>query len=111
MPKLMSTMEAPTPAAVGSGFIPRRAPGTEATHLGADYILLDPSGTKLRGLNRTGARVWELADGARSVAEIARMLSEESKAPLARVEADVLGFVTLLSSKRLFLAGDTGGPP
>jgi hypothetical protein len=49
-------------------------------------------------LNQIGAAVWLLLDGARSVQEIARMITETLPADPAKVETDVQAFVDSLAS-------------
>ena len=44
--------------------------------VGEQAVMLDAAGTVARGINETGARVWELIDGRRTVAEIARELDD-----------------------------------
>ncbi|MFZ5471911.1 MAG: PqqD family protein [Myxococcota bacterium] len=86
-------------------FVPRRVEGTEASRLGADFVLLDSAGKMLRGLNATGAKVWELIDGCRSAEEIAAHLASDAGAPLERVRPDVLSFLGQLFDRRLVTGG------
>ena len=79
----------------------RRRAGAEGSRLGAEYVLLDPSGTMLRGLNENGARIWESLDGVRTLAQIASTLAEAHGADEARVLSDVLRFASLLVEKGL----------
>lgn len=80
---------------------PRRARGAEASTFGADFVLLDPSGDMLRGLNPSGRRVWELIDGVRTASEIARLLAAEWAIDLSRAESDVARFLDALSARGL----------
>ena len=81
--------------------VPSALPGAEGSRLGADFVILDGAGRTLRGLNATGARVWELIDGRRSVEEIAREVALEFSAPEEPVLRDVLAFLELLRTKGL----------
>ena len=49
--------------------------------------------TVLLRLDDVGARIWELCDGGRAVADIVALLCEEFDAPEAVVQADVLEFI------------------
>jgi hypothetical protein len=55
----------------------------------------------LRGLNETGARAWELVDGARSIREIADRISSELGLAAARVLEDLIAFFRRLSEREL----------
>ena len=79
----------------------QRAAGVETATLGGEKVVLDSQGRKLRGLNATGARVWDLIDGVRSVEDIARALAAESGIDLSRALADVQAFVQLLLDRNL----------
>jgi hypothetical protein len=64
-------------------------------------VILDGDGGQLLGLNKVGGRAWELCDGARSVEEIAKTISDEYGEDLARVRADVEQFVRELVEAKL----------
>jgi len=55
----------------------------------------------LRGLNGTAARVWELSDGSKSIADISNAIAQEYCAPVQRVLPDVTSFVEQLLAKGL----------
>jgi pyrroloquinoline quinone biosynthesis protein D len=76
--------------------IVRRKSGAESTRLGRDCVVLDSTGEMLRGLNGTAARVWELADGRKSIGEISSEIALEYTAPVQRVLKDVVSFVERL---------------
>ena len=65
--------------------------------------MLDAEGRKLRGLNRTGARIWELIDGRRSLAEIASRIAAEFQVTPERALQDVAPFVSQLAQRRLLM--------
>lgn len=91
-----------------AGQIPLKAAGTDASVVGAELVVLDTEGRVIRALNPTGARIWELIDGRRSLGEIAALLAGEFRIPADRALQDVTPFVAQLASKRLlsFNAGD-----
>jgi pyrroloquinoline quinone biosynthesis protein D len=79
----------------------RHAPGIETATLAGEKVILDPHGRKLRGLNSTGAQVWELLDGKRTVREVARALANSAGVDEARALTDVQAFLTELESRQL----------
>ena len=76
--------------------VPRRRAGVEVEVVGDQAVMLDASGTIARGLNATAARVWELMDGRRTIAEIAVELHDEGD-----VSGDVLEFCSALLERGL----------
>jgi hypothetical protein len=76
--------------------VPSRRPGAEGQRFGADFVVIDPAGRMLRGLNETAARVWELSDGTRTARAVAVSLAEEYQQDLEPVLTDTLRFLTLL---------------
>jgi pyrroloquinoline quinone biosynthesis protein D len=83
------------------GLVPRIVEGVETSRLGDDFVVLDHQGRMLRGLSPTGARVFELMDGARSTGEIASLLASEFGIPLERAFEDVRRFLRALSDWQL----------
>ena len=67
-------------------------------------MLLDLDGGTYFALNEVGARVWELSDGSRTVAEIATLLADEYDAPAAVIKADVLELLGELEVEQLVTA-------
>jgi len=64
-------------------------------------MLLDLDGGMYFALNDVGARVWELCDGTRTVAEISSLLANEYDAPAAMIEGDVLELLGELETEQL----------
>ena len=69
--------------------------------IGGETILLVLQEEKLMGLNRVAGRIWQLADGTRSAAEIAASVAGDSGAPRERILEDTLSFVRLLEARGL----------
>lgn len=86
---------------VSAESIPKPVVGAEASAFGSDYVVLDPPGRFLRGLNETGARVWQLCDGERSAQEIAQEIASEFGADVRAVLGDVIAFLEALSARGL----------
>jgi hypothetical protein len=72
--------------------LPRQAPNVVSRQIDDEAVLVHPLQGKVRVLNAVGARVWELADGQRTVAEIAQTITAEYDVELPRAQADVLAF-------------------
>ncbi|MFN7132153.1 MAG: PqqD family protein [Myxococcales bacterium] len=90
--------------------VPARDPRCESCRLGDELVVLDGRGQVLRGINRVGARVWELIDGMRSVDAIAGQIATEFEQDEGRVLAEVSRFVEQLQACALVqLAAPTGG--
>jgi pyrroloquinoline quinone biosynthesis protein D len=70
--------------------IPRRREGAEGQRFGEDFVVLDPEGRMLRGLNDTAARFWELVDGKRTAREISSVVAHEYGVDVERVLEDCL---------------------
>jgi hypothetical protein len=84
---------------------PRRRDDVLAQGAGETVILLTPDSGEYFTLNEVGGRIWELADGSRSVTEIAGVLVEEYDAPLDEIQADALAVLDELAEERLVSDG------
>ncbi len=91
-------------APLRSDSVPRRAPNASWRDVGGETVILDTRGRMLRGLNATGGAAWELADGNRSILEIAREIAKTTGADEARVQADVVAFCEKLRVAGLLIA-------
>ena len=60
-----------------SDSIPRHREGADGQRFGSDFVVMDPEGRMLRGLNDTAARIWEMSDGQRTAREISRVVADE----------------------------------
>lgn len=58
-----------------------------------EMIILDLEGEHYYGLNPVGARVWDLLDGDRSLAQVAEIISREFDAPLLQVQEDLIALI------------------
>ena len=81
----------------------RPAQNPEATGRLIDdmFFVMHGSASELHSLNGVGAEIWQLADGKRTVAEIARVVSDEYDVESAVAQADVLEFFDTLLAKDL----------
>ena len=79
--------------------IPRRSPTVVSRLLDDEAVLVHPVQGKVRVLNPVGARVWELADGQRTLGAISRVIASEFAADLARVQIEVPAFCEDLAQR------------
>jgi hypothetical protein len=84
---------------------PLRRPDVLVQAAGDTVVLLTPDSGEYFTLNEVGGRIWELADGSRSIAEIASVLVEEYEAPLEEVRADALDVFEQLAGEGLVADG------
>lgn len=81
--------------------VPVRAAAAAWQRIDGEMVLIQADVGELLGLNPVGARAWELIDGARSLAEIARLVAGEFGADVAQVERDLDAFLDELRAARL----------
>jgi pyrroloquinoline quinone biosynthesis protein D len=80
---------------------PRKQEGVIAQRADETLVLLSLTSGQYYALDEVGVRVWELCDGARSVAEVVSLLTQEYDAPAETIETDVLELLEDLASERL----------
>ena len=81
--------------------IPTHHPQIAARVFSGEAVIITPAENKVRMLNTVGSRVWELADGTRTVDEIAGVLAAEFDVDAAQAQASAAGFVDELAAKGL----------
>lgn len=64
-----------------------------------EAVLVLTSLGQVKVLNEVGARIWSLADGSRTIREIARLISAEYEVELMQAEKDTEEFILLLHQK------------
>ena len=79
----------------------RRQPGADEQTLDGEVVVLDAEGKLVRALNGTGARVWQLLDGRRTVQDICATIAEEFDAGPDLIRADVIAFLKDLCRMQL----------
>ncbi len=67
-------------------------PGVVSRMVDGEAVLVDPKKGMVRVLNPAGARIWEMIDGRRTVAELAADIAAEYGIEAARAEADTIAF-------------------
>jgi pyrroloquinoline quinone biosynthesis protein D len=88
---------------------PRRRDDVLAQAAGDTVVLLTRDTGQYYTLNEVGGRIWELADGARTVSDIAQVLAEEYEAPAAEIEIDALEILDELATEGLLADGTGAG--
>jgi hypothetical protein len=68
---------------------------------GGTTVLLSLEGGQYYSLNGVGGRAWELADGSRTVSELAVLLESEFDAPAGVIERDLLELFSNLADEKL----------
>lgn len=81
--------------------IPIHHPRTAARVFSDEAVIISPDENTMRLLNKVGSRVWELADGTRTLEEIAVALTAEFEVDLPQARASVVAFVEELMGKGL----------
>jgi hypothetical protein len=79
--------------------VPAHAQGVLSRTVDGEMVLVHPAQGKVRVLNRVGTRLWELADGRRSVEEVARIVADEYGVEPDRARADALAFFADLDDR------------
>jgi len=86
---------------------PRHHPQTASRIFDGEAVIISPSQNMVRMLNPTGSRIWELADGSRTITEIANILTEEFEVTPEHALESVRVFVHELVQRQL-LTLETG---
>jgi hypothetical protein len=87
---------------------PSRREGVLSSTSGESIVLLVPETGEYFTVEEVGARIWALADGSRSVRDIAGALAAEYDAPAATIEQEALDFLQELENARLIVPADSG---
>lgn len=86
---------------VDAGFVGQRADHVHTVEVVDETVVLhEPSG-KLHVLNATGALVWDMLDGRRDVAALARVIADQAGVDETTVTADLIDLLALLVDEDL----------
>jgi hypothetical protein len=80
---------------------PRPAAKARGRLLDREAVIVLPDRGEVKVLNEVGARIWALADGSRSVREIAAAIAGNYDVSPAQAEADTVMFLQELREKAL----------
>ena len=88
---------------------PSKHPRTASRVIDGEAVIVVCDEDLIKVLNRLGSRIWELADGRRTVREIAREICSEYEVDGEQAEKDTVEFVEeLLKSRMMYLAAGQG---
>lgn len=77
------------------------------TSMGEDAVLLHIQRGDYYSLNRVGARLWVLADGSKSIAQLAGLITQEFDISRRQAEADILELAEQLQKEGLVTVSET----
>lgn len=77
---------------------PQPNPEYQMELLDGEVVLFHQSGLKIMHSNRTGALIWQLCDGKRTVAEIVHLLSGVYPDSAEQIQTDVPDLLTTLTA-------------
>lgn len=80
---------------------PIHSPRTASRVFGQDAVIISPAENTVRMLNPTGSRIWELADGSRTMDEIAALLTQDFEVSLSEARQQVAEFLSDLETRGL----------
>ena len=90
---------------------PVPSPQAVGRQLDGEAVVVLPEQGRVKVLNEVGARVWELADGSRTVADIVETLAGEYDADPAEIKEDVLTFLAgLVAAAGVTMQPDPASP-
>ncbi len=82
---------------------PIHTPSVASRVYGADAVIISPHEGMVRMLNPTATRIWQLADGSRSVDDIAAVLVEEYEVDQGQAQQAVTALLGELVDKGLIV--------
>ncbi|MCG8429591.1 MAG: PqqD family protein [Candidatus Omnitrophica bacterium] len=88
---------------------PRHSREAASRIIEGEAVVVMPREGVVRVLNETGARIWQLSDGSRSLDEIARCLQGEFEVPLEQLNDDLRGFVREMAESGMMELRDEPG--
>jgi len=80
---------------------PRKHPRTASRLVDGEAVIVLPEESVVKVLNLVGSRIWELADGTRTVREIAGTIYEEYKVDHEQAEKEAIEFVEEMAQAEL----------
>lgn len=86
---------------------PIQNPRTTSRAFDDETVVIDPTTNVARMLNGVGTRVWELADGHHTIAEIAAILETEYAVSTSEALLNVTRFIEELAKRELITLSHT----
>ena len=81
--------------------IPVKSPATASQIIDDEAVIIVPSQQMVNVLNPVGCRIWDLADGTRSIGEIAETIIQEFDVPYETALKDAVEFTRDLAEKKM----------
>ena len=94
MPELVSHPRYPWP--MPDLRVPTRIPGSVDADVDGQRVVLSPKDFAYFGIEGSGAPVWDLIDGARTIDDIVASLEAEYEAPEGTIRTETLAFLDAL---------------
>ena len=79
--------------------IPKPVSGVTGQVVDGEAVLVLPDKGEVKVLNEVGARIWELSDGARTIAEISEQIAQEFDVDIQKAQNDAVIFLQQLEQK------------
>ena len=87
---------------------PRHVPDAVSTAVGEEEVIVHAGQGMVRVVNGVGARLWSLADGRRSIGDMASQIAVEYEVTPERARADALAFCMELVTRGLLIVDNRG---
>jgi hypothetical protein len=81
--------------------VPIKSPSAAYQIIDGEAVIIVPSEQMVNVLNPVGSRIWDLADGRKTVREIAEFLTREFDVPYETALNDAIEFTGDLAEKRM----------
>jgi hypothetical protein len=81
--------------------IPIRSPSTAHQIFDGEAVIIVPSEQMVNVLNPVGSRIWDLADGKKSIRQIAEILADEFEVSYETALKDAIEFTGDLAEKKM----------
>ena len=82
---------------------PKKHPRTASRLVDGEAVIVLPGEGMVKVLNAVGSRVWELADGARTVGEMVETIHDEYDVDREQAQEDVVEFVSTMVAANLLI--------
>ncbi len=81
--------------------IPIKSPSTASQIIDGEAVIIVPSEQMVNVLNSVGCRIWDLADGRRSIGKIVEILTQEFDVSYQTALKDAVEFTSDLVAKKM----------
>jgi hypothetical protein len=81
--------------------IPMKSPSTAHQIFDGEAVIIVPSEQMVNVLNPVGSRIWDLADGKKSIRQIAEILADEFDVSYETALKDAIEFTEDLAEKKM----------